>query len=75
MSSSVPCLSIYVIERCLRIYRAHLPVTVLSVCVMDDVLQLEFAKEGSIFEHENYKEGQVRLQAGRCSSRSSDGLR
>jgi hypothetical protein len=48
---------IYILERILRIYRASLPVSILSISLMDDVLSLEFAKEG-IFEFESYKEGQ-----------------
>ena len=48
---------IYLLERILRIYRASLPVSILSISLMDDVLSLEFAKEG-IFETESYKEGQ-----------------
>lgn len=48
---------IYIVERLLRVYRASLPVSILSISLMDDVLSLEFAKEG-IFEFESYKEGQ-----------------
>jgi hypothetical protein len=54
---AIPTMTIYIIERILRIYRASLPVSILSISLMDDVLSLEFAKEG-IFEVETYKEGQ-----------------
>lgn len=54
---AIPTMTIYAIERLLRIYRASLPVSILSVTLMDDVLSLEFAKEG-VFENEDYKEGQ-----------------
>jgi predicted ferric reductase len=65
---AIPCLSIYVLERGLRIYRSSLPVAVLSISLMDDVLSLEFAKEGSVFEFEQYKEGQyLFLLAPSCS--------
>lgn len=50
-------MTIYVIERLLRVYRASLPVSILSISLMDDVMSLEFAKEG-FFETESYKEGQ-----------------
>jgi len=53
---AIPCMFIYVIERGLRLYRASLPVSILSVSIMEDVLAIEFAKEG-VFE-EGYKEGQ-----------------
>jgi len=64
----IPCLTIYAAERALRMYRSSLPVAVLSVSLMDEVLSLEFAKEGSVFEFEPYKEGQyVFLLAPSCS--------
>lgn len=47
---------LYIVERCLRYYRSKQKVVVLSITNMDDVLSLEFAKEG-IFQ-QPYKEGQ-----------------
>lgn len=47
---------LYLLERLLRFYRATLPVPVLSVTLMDEVISLEFEKQG-VFE-EPYREGQ-----------------
>ena len=55
---AIPTMTIYITERILRVYRASLPVSILSISLMDDVLSLEFAKAGSVFEFEQYKEGQ-----------------
>lgn len=47
----IPTGTIYLCERLLRIYRASQPVVLLSVSLMDDVLSLEFAKEGIVRAH------------------------
>jgi hypothetical protein len=72
---AAPTMAIYVAERILRVYRASLPVVILSISIMEDnaggsVLSLEIAKEG-IFEYEQYKEGQyIFLQSPRECTRA-----
>lgn len=53
---AIPTMAIYITERVLRIYRASLPVSLLSITLMDDVMSLEFAKEGPL--EGGYSEGQ-----------------